>query len=163
MEEQELGVRCADILRTCLYANIASCNDNEPWNTPVTAATDSDLNLYWSSWIHAVHSQNIVANPHVFITFYDSTRARGTNNMQCLYLRCVVTVLCDPVEKHKAHELIYPTEKVDLADFSGYGLRRFYRAQPLEAWLNILSERNLQPTTKKMRSNVPLECIQRAL
>jgi len=162
MKHQELGAKCAELLRTCLYANIATCHDNEPWNTPVTAIRDSSLNLYWSSWIHAVHSRNIAANPRVFITFYDSTRARGTNNMRCLYLRCEAAVVSDPDEACKAHELIYPTVRIDLTDFSDHGLKRFYRARPLEAWLNILSERELQPTTIKMRSEVPLESIRLA-
>jgi nitroimidazol reductase NimA-like FMN-containing flavoprotein (pyridoxamine 5'-phosphate oxidase superfamily) len=161
-EHQEAGAKCAEILRTCLYANIATCDNNEPWNTPVTAIPDTDLNLYWSSWILAVHSRNVVANPRVFITFYDSTRARGTNNMRCLYLRCEAAVVSDPGEARKAHELIYPTERVDLTEFSDPGPKRFYRARPLEAWLNILSERELQPTTIKMRLEVPLDSIRLA-
>lgn len=161
-DDQELGAKCAEILRTCLYANIATCHNNEPWNTPVTAIPDSDLNFYWSSWIQAVHSRNIEANPQVFITFYDSSRARGTNNMRGLYLRCEAAVVSDPSEARKAHGLIYPTEQVDLTAFFDPGPKRFYRARPREAWLNILSERELEPTTLKMRVEVPLDSIRLA-
>ena len=161
MENQDLGARCAELLRTCLYANIATCNNNQPWNTPVTAIPDSELNFYWSSWTEAVHSRNILANPNIFITFYDSTRARGTNNLRCLYLRCEAAVVSDQNEARKAHELIYPNEEINLGAFFDSGLKRFYRARPLQAWLNVLSERELQPSTVKMRVEVPLESIQR--
>lgn len=162
MNSRDTGARCAEILHTCQYANIATCRDNQPWNTPVTAVPDAELNLYWSSWAQAVHSRNILANPQVFITFYDSTRERGTNNMRCLYLRCEASEVSDLEEARKAHGLIYPDERIDLADFSGDGLKRFYRARPLAAWVNILSERELQPATVKMREEVPLESIRLA-
>lgn len=162
MDHPDLGAKCVELLRTCMYANIATAHDNQPWNTPVTAVPDSKLSLYWSSWTQAVHSQNILANPNVFITFYDSTRARGTNNLRCLYLRCEATVVSDQAEARKAHELIYPNESVRLNDFLDSGLKRFYRARPLQAWLNFLSERELQPSTVKMRVEVPLESIRLA-
>lgn len=162
MENRDLGARCAEILRTCQYANIATCSDDEPWNTPVTAVPDSELNFYWSSWIQAVHSRNILANPNVFFTFYDSTRARGTNNMRCLYLRCEAAAVSDRAEADKAHKLIYPNDAIRLGDFFEPGPKRFFRARPLQAWLNVLSERELEPGTVKMRMEVPLESIRLA-
>lgn len=157
--EIESGERCAEILRTCQYANIATCSNNEPWNTPVTAIPDQVLDFYWSSWGQAVHSRNIHANPAVFLTFYDSTRARGTNNRRCLYLRCEAAAVSEEPEVRKAYELIYPGEEVDLGGFLGAGVKRFYRARPLQAWLNVLSEKELRPDTLKMREEVPIENI----
>lgn len=162
MEKQDLGKRCAEILSTCLYANIATAQDNQPWNTPVTAVPDSSLNLYWSSWTEAVHSRNILANPRVFVTYYDSTRERGTNNHRCLYLLCEASVVADRSEARGAHELIYPDKEVDLDGFFDSGLRRFFRAQPLQAWLNCLSEQQLQPSTLDMRVEVSLKDIRLA-
>lgn len=162
MEDQDMGARGAEILRICQYANIATCRDNQPWNTPVTAAADADLNFYWTSWKKAVHSQNIEANPAVFLTFYDSTRARGTNNSRCLYLRCDAAAVSDPVEACKAYGLLYANTPVVVDDFLADGLKRFYRARPLQAWLNVLSERELKPDTVKMRVEVGLEPIRLA-
>lgn len=159
----DLGERCAEILHVCQYANIATCSNNEPWNTPATAVPDPNLDFYWSSWIQAVHSRNIHTNPAVFLTFYDSTRARGTNNKRCLYLRCEAAAIADSSEARAAHELIYPGEDIDLTHFMDNGLKRFYRARPLQAWVNILSERQLQPNTVKMRQEVALENIKAAL
>lgn len=161
--KNNLAHRCTEILQTCQYANIATCQNNQPWNTPVTAVPDANLNFYWSSWIKAIHSKNISANPAVFLTFYDSTRKRGTNNQRCLYLRCQASAVTDEVEAKKAHELIYPNQPVAMSNFLGDGLKRFYRATPLEAWVNVLSERQLKPDTLKMREQVDLENIKTAL
>ncbi|RKR03372.1 pyridoxamine 5'-phosphate oxidase [Kushneria sinocarnis] len=163
MENQASGARCVELLNTCLYANIATIGGEQPWNTPATAIADSSLNIYWSSWTEAVHSKNILANPRVFITYYDSTRERGTNNRRCLYLRCEAAVVSDRHEACAAHELLYPDEEVQLDDFLDSGLRRFYRATPLQAWLNCLSEQQVQPNTIDMRVEVPLEEIRGAL
>lgn len=162
MNETELGMRAAELLSTLLYANLATADDNLPWNTPVTAVPAANLDLYWSSWTEAVHSKNIHANPNIFITYYDSTRARGTNNHRCLYLLCQATVVSAPEEARMAHELIYPAAPISLDDFFGSGLRRFYRARPLRAWLNCLSEQQLQPGTLDMRQEVSLAAIRHA-
>jgi hypothetical protein len=49
-----------------------------------------------------------------------------------------------------------------LKDFLGLGQKRFYRATPIRAWLNCLSERELTPSTVKMRVEIPLEALKAA-
>ena len=159
MSDIDLATRSAEILRSCLYANIATSNNDSPWNTPATAIPDSSLNFYWSSWTEAMHSKNILANSSVFITFYDSTRARGTNNLMCLYLKCTAREVRNIDEASKAHELLYPGEQVQLEKFLDKGLKRFYCAEPQQAWLNCLSEKELEPSTVKMRTEVSLNEI----
>lgn len=162
MVDQKIVTRALELLNATPYFNVASESDGQPWNTPVWAASDRNLNLYWSSWVKAVHSQNIAKNPRTFLTIFDSTRARGTNNMRCLYLQCTTVAVEEDVEAHKAFSLIYPGEAVDLKDFLGFGQKRFYRATPIKAWLNCLSERELTPSTVKMRVEVPLEVLKAA-
>lgn len=41
--------RAVELINNSLYANIASCSNNQPWNTPATAWPDAQLNFYWSS------------------------------------------------------------------------------------------------------------------
>jgi hypothetical protein len=159
----DLAERSADILAHCLYANIATAQDDVPWNTPATVIPDPALTFYWSSWAQAVHSRNIAANPRAFITFYDSTRARGTNNLRCVYLQCEAGEVTSADEAEKAFGLLYPDETVDLSGFMGDGIKRFYRATPKLAWLNSLSEKELAPDTLKMRTEVSLEAIRAAL
>ena len=159
----DLAERSAEILTHCLYTNIATSHHDQPWNSPVTAIPDPALTFYWSSWAQAVHSRNIAANPRAFLTFYDSTRVRGTNNLRCVYLQCEAGEVTDADEAEKAFALLYPDETVDLSSFLGEGIKRFYRATPLKAWLNSLSEKELAPDTLKMRTEVSLEAIKAAL
>ncbi|MGM8850380.1 pyridoxamine 5'-phosphate oxidase family protein [Salinicola halophyticus] len=159
----DLAERSADLLANCLYANIATSRDDVPWNTPVTAIPDSALTFYWSSWKEAVHSHNIAANPRAFLTFYDSTRIRGTNNLRGIYLQCEAGEVTDIDEAEKAFRLLYPDDTVDLTSFLGDGIKRFYRATPRRAWLNSLSEKELAPDTLKMRTEVSLEDVKAAL
>lgn len=162
MTNEELASRALELLNGPPYFNVATASDGQPWNSPVWAVRDHDLNLYWSSWVKAVHSVNIASNPRVFLTLYDSTRKRGTNNMRCLYLQCTAAIVDDPAEARKAFELLYPGDPVALEDFLGDGQKRFYRATPLHAWLNCLSERELTPSTIKMRAEIPLALLKSA-
>lgn len=162
MTEHELAQRALEVLAGPPYFNVATESAGQPWNSPVWAARDADLNLYWSSWTKAVHSQNLASNPRAFLTIYDSTRKRGTNNRRCLYLQCTAAEVVDPAEATKAFALVYPGEPLDLTDFLAPGQKRFYRATPLQAWLNCLSERELGPATVKMREEVPLALLKTA-
>jgi hypothetical protein len=125
--------RALELLDGVPYFNVATESDGQPWNTPVWAARGRDLNLYWSSWVKAVHSANIEKNPRVFLTLFDSTRKRGTNNMRCLYLQCMATAVDDADEAQEAVVLLYPDEVVELGDFLAYGQKRNYRATPMRA------------------------------
>lgn len=158
-----LAERAADILRRNLYANVATSRNDIPWNTPVTALPNAELDFVWSSWRQAEHSQNIAANGAAFLTFYDSTRARGTNNLMGLYLQCSAYAVVDAEQARSAFERLYPGDAVDLTDFLGDGIKRFYCARPQRAWLNCLSEKELEPTTLKMRTAVDLDAIKQAL
>ena len=162
MSNIDLATRSVEILKQCLYANIATSRNDVPWNTPATALPDADLTFYWSSWTQAEHSQNITVNSAAFLTFYDSTRVRGTNNLMCLYLLCQASEVSDVDEAEKAFRLLYTEESVNLDNFLGDGVKRFYRAVPQKAWLNCLSEKELEPTTLKMRVEVSVADIKKA-
>jgi len=162
-ENSDLVARAVELLNAPPYFNVAtSSRDGDPWNSPVWAARGRELILYWSSWVKAVHSKNIEENPRAFLTLFDSTRKRGTNNLRGLYLQCAAAVVVDPSEAKEAATLLYPGEVVDLNDFLGSGLKRFYKAAPTKVWLNCLSERELTPSTIKMRVEVPLELLKAA-
>jgi hypothetical protein len=162
MEREEILSAVGKLLSLPPYFNVATSLNDEPWNSPVWAARDSVGDFYWSSWKEAVHSRNLEANPRAFLTLFDSTRQRGTNNLRCLYLQCTVTVVHDPAEAAGAFELLYPGEAVNTSDFLAAGQKRFYRASPVKAWLNCLSERELTPATVKMRTEVPLETLRQS-
>jgi hypothetical protein len=155
----ELVFRAIELLDTIEYLNIATSSEsNEPWNTPVYAASDSSLNFYWSSWKDAQHSINIRTQPSIFITLYDSTRKRGDNNRRCLYIQAVATELAELDEITLGAQLLYPMESttINFQDFTGEGLRRIYRASPSAVWLNDISERQVSTQNTKMRIEVDL-------
>ncbi len=157
MEKEQ---RAQELISSMEYINLATASSaGEPWNTPVSAVSDSELKFYWSSWKEAEHSKNIRANSRIFFTLYDSTRKRGDNNRRCLYLRGEGVELEDEGEIKKALDLLYGDEDDEnvAADFLGEGLRRIYRAVPTEAWLNDKSERQVTRETIKMRIEVSLE------
>lgn len=163
MDDSEAHSILSELLRLQPYFNVVTASQDQPWNSPVWAARDEAFNLYWSSWTQAVHSQNIAKNSKAFLTLYDSTRERGTNNFRCLYLECSVTEVVDPLEATIAASLLYPDEETRLADFLNEGLKRFYKAIPSRAWLNCLSERQLTPNTVKMRTEISLEALRSAI
>lgn len=160
--DSEIVAHALALLNGPPYFNVATESEGQPWNTPVWAARAKGLRFYWSSWVEAVHSKNIEKNPRVFLTLFDSTRKRGTNNLRCLYLQGTATAVVEPEEVRQAAVLLYPDEEVRLEDFTGEGQKRFYRATPARAWLNCLSERDLTPSTVKMRVEVPLQLLNEA-
>lgn len=163
MDPQDTRAILSDLLQLKPYYNVATCSDDQPWNSPVWAARDKKFNLYWSSWVEAVHSRNIAINSKAFLTIFDSTRERGTNNFRCLYLDCAVSQISDEKQAQMAAALLYPGEPVDVGEFLGPGLKRIYLAKPVRAWLNCLSERQLTPETLKMRTEIPIELLKAAL
>jgi hypothetical protein len=162
MHDVELASRAADLIKAIPYLNLATCAADHPWSSPVYAVYDQQLNFYWSSWKEAAHSVNVASNPVCAFTIYDSTRPRGTNNYRCLYVECRVITVTDPDEAQMASQMLYPGETTDLSNFLSDGLKRFYKAMPLKAWLNCLSERDLTPATIKMRVEVDLSAIRAA-
>jgi len=163
VDTEDLIAKALELLKLPPYFNVATSHDDEPWSSPVWAARDVGFNFYWSSWVKAVHSQNIERNPRAFLTLFDSTRPRGTNNFRCLYLQCEVAVVTDQQEAGNAFRLLYPDDAVSTADFLDPGQKRFYRAMPRRVWLNCLSERQLTSSTMKMRVELPLDELRAGL
>jgi hypothetical protein len=163
MQDAELVDRAAELVKVIPYLNLATCAADRPWSSPVYAAHDGDLNFYWSSWKEAIHSVNVASNPRGSFTIYDSTRPRGTNNFRCLYVECTVATVTESAEAERAFRMIYPDEAVALGDFLAPGVKRFYKAKPTAAWLNCLSERELAPTTLKMRVEISLHALRAAM
>ena len=91
----------------------------------------------------ALHSTNLSSNRQTSFTIYDSSRKRGTNNYRCLYMTATVSIVENKSEAERAFQMLYPEDRMDLTDFLAQGLKRIYKATPQQAWLNCLSEREL--------------------
>ena len=154
--------RAKEILAQNEYVNVATVTpEGLPWNTPVYAQHDEQLNFYWSSWKNAQHSVNLKFNENVFCTLYHSTRKRGDNNRRCLYFRAKASEIVNTSEIETTLKLLYPDNpgEQEPSKFLGESQRRLYKAFPLAVWLNDKSEREVTSETIKMRIEVPLEML----
>lgn len=78
MKRTQLPKELRELLYRLPYATIATvCPDGQPWNTPVFARWDDELNLYWVSHKQAQHSLNIARQPRIFVVIYDSMVPEG--------------------------------------------------------------------------------------
>lgn len=118
---------------------------NQPWNSPVYSAFDSDYNFYWVSDRHSQHSKNIQENPHIFLTIYNSTILEGTGADKGVYIQAQARELSDPGEIAYAHQLLAgragKTSRTP-DHFLNDAPRRIYQAVPERAWVNDTREQN---------------------
>ncbi len=92
------------ILDTIHYITIATiCEDGSPWNSPVSASLDTELNFYWGSSPENVHSQNIRRDGRVFVVVFDSNAPEGTGEGVYMQGRAEELDFCfsDSVKKYK--------------------------------------------------------------
>ncbi len=134
-------LRAATIIQTIEYLTIATVcpGDGKPWNTPVYAAFDEDLNFYWGSWIENVHSRNIAANPEVFLVSYDSRAPAGEG--EGVYMQARARALEDHEYeeiKHAYGLMNYRAGDYESAPekFLSGNPRRIYKAVPYAMWMN---------------------------
>jgi general stress protein 26 len=120
------------IIATIKYATLATVSaDGQPWNSPVFALHDDDLNFYWASSMESQHSQNIRQTGKVFIVIYDSTAAPGAG--EGVYIQAEAREI---ESEQDFEELKNINENLQSEKFLGESTKRFYKATPLKAWVN---------------------------
>src|SRR5215510_637740 len=118
---------------------------NQPWNSPIYSAFDSDYNFYWVSDRRSQHSKNIQENSNTFLAIYNSTIPEGTGAGKGVYIQAQARELSDPDEIAHAHQLL--ADRVGKTPrtpdhFLDNMPRRIYQAVPERAWVNDDGERN---------------------
>lgn len=53
------------------------CSDGKPWSSPLVYDTDEEMNIYFISHTHALHSENIEKYPYVALSIYSSIQRLG--------------------------------------------------------------------------------------
>lgn len=135
MEERHL-ISIKGILQKIHYINLATVNeDGSPWNTPVSASHDEQLNFFWGSSPENIHSKNIKRDGRVFMTIYDSTVPEGTG--EGLYL------------VGKAEEL---GSEIVTAVYK-------YKFTPQQAWINDEVKNDDGSYKQDIRIEIPLDTI----
>jgi hypothetical protein len=153
--------RAKGIIESINYATVATITtDGKPWNSPVFAVHDSELNFYWFSDKKSQHSRNVRANGNVFIAMYDSTVPEGKGNG--LYLEARATEVEDLDVIRMARKLKKGPGSDDGADFMGDAVRRVYRAVPTRMWVNGVEIRD-GVFIRDLRVEVPLAELKSAM
>ncbi len=126
------------IIKDNIYLSVAtSSTNNKPWNTPVYAAYDENLNFYWYSTINSVHSNNIKENKNVFIVIYNSTTPEGSG--VGLYIEANAYEISDLTNAKKGRFYIQNRKNCipdDGSHFIKESPLRVYKAEILNLWLN---------------------------
>ncbi|HVS79286.1 MAG TPA: pyridoxamine 5'-phosphate oxidase family protein [Candidatus Saccharimonadales bacterium] len=130
--------RAKEILDKVIYITIATSDNNgQPWNTPVFAAYDKELNFYWGSSKSSQHSKNIEHNPNVFLVIYDSSVPAGTG--EGVYVLGQARQVTDKKEIKAAHKLLQnrrPEPYWELEHFHETSPIALYKAVPEKVWMN---------------------------
>lgn len=140
MKRTQLPKPLQDLLRRIPYATVATVGkDGQPWNSPVFARWDDDLNVYWVSHKQAQHSKNIAHNPRIFVVVYDSTVPEGEGLGLYLAMRARLLKTAEEVAHAKA---IYDTSffahnYTNHEQFLAGCPQGFYVASPDHIWFNV--------------------------
>lgn len=60
------------IIDSSTFLSLATTDGKKPWVNAVFFATDRDYNFYFVSYNNSIHVQNILKNPNVAVTIFDS-------------------------------------------------------------------------------------------
>ncbi len=151
MNSEQHTAAAKEILAAIRYVTISSASrDAEPWGTPVLAAFDDTYTCYWTSLNTTQHSKNIIENPRVHLTCFDSTAAPG----ECggVYIQAHATEMTDPVEITRAVQLLYARKNKparDASEFLGDSPKRMYKAVPQKTWISLDADVKKDPLTAK--------------
>lgn len=125
------------LLQSIRYATISTIDKTgAAWAAPVWYVFDEDHNIYWWSPTEAQHSKNIIDNPDVYITIFDSTTPEGDGFG--LYMRAEAGVLTDD-ELDSAISLYNQSTtifKLDPENCTGNAPTRIYKATVTQRWVN---------------------------
>jgi len=129
--------RVKELLSMVRHVAIATVNeDGSPHNSPVFAAVDDQLRVYWASRTDPQHSRNIARTGQAFIVLFDSIGEGGG-----LYIKAAVRAL-EPSELSEGLITFNATRKrCEKAEVSAEMLnstsQRLYCAEPEQIWVNL--------------------------
>lgn len=66
------------IIKTNAYLTLGTSLNNKPWVSPVCYFVDARCIFYYASQMESVHTKNILQNPNVSWTVFDSHAPDGT-------------------------------------------------------------------------------------
>jgi uncharacterized protein YhbP (UPF0306 family) len=134
----DLEKKAVEIIKKIEYLNVSSITpEGLPWGSPVYTVYDKDVHFYWLSYKKNQHSINVLNNPNVFVTLYDSTVPCSTG--VGVYLKGTVKMITDPIHLAKCLITFYNRRNRkprDIKEFLTNYPRRLFMFTPDKAWLN---------------------------
>lgn len=131
------------ILSECTYMVIGtSTKDGKPWVAPVLFVYDKEYNIYFLSAVDAVHSENILANPNISISIFDSHQKVGISDGIQLEgkaeevgkgeIKKIINLYCQKVFPNSEME---PTVRYKPEDYLGAAEFRFFKVKPVNFYV----------------------------
>ncbi|HSR52462.1 MAG TPA: pyridoxamine 5'-phosphate oxidase family protein [Acidobacteriota bacterium] len=60
-----------EIISSCRYLTLSTCDGAEPWAAPIEFLCDEELNFYFLSTTDCLHARHIDRNPQVALAIFD--------------------------------------------------------------------------------------------
>lgn len=127
--------------------------EGRPWASPVFYSLDDDGRLYWTSDRDARHSANVRATGRVAIVVHDA----ADGHVDALYLDATATELNEAAEVEQGTAVMRRRDALqparwhiaDVAEVSGAGPWRIYRATPAARWVRSRSSKQGKPVVTR--------------
>lgn len=130
--------RAKELVQTVRHVPLATVNeDGSPHNTPVFAAFDDEVTMYWASSPQAQHSQNIAQTGQVFLVLFDSMEQGGGLFIQATARQLHDNELEPALKIFNSKRQALLRETVPREYFVDDAPQRLYRAEPIKLWVNL--------------------------
>lgn len=77
---EKIKNRFIEIINSNNYLSLATINGEEPWVCTLYYRIDKHFNIYFISQIDTLHVENVLINPKVAFTIFDSHQREGEGN-----------------------------------------------------------------------------------
>jgi hypothetical protein len=140
MNNSELKInRAKELIYTSKHISFATTNaDSSPHNSPMRFLYDKKLeNIYWSSNIEALHSQNILRTGQIFAVLFDRMDIGG------VFIKCEGGHILEEKELEVGLEITNSArtkegqEKISLDYYSTVSSQKMWSAKINSLWINI--------------------------
>lgn len=131
------------ILAESTYMVIGTSGEGaKPWVAPVLYVYDKEYNLYFLSAVDAVHSENILKNPSVAISIFDSHQKIGISDglqfegnaelVEKGEIKKVITMYCEKVFPDSD---MAPTTRYKPEEYLGASEFRFFKIKLINTYI----------------------------
>lgn len=70
-----------EIISSCRYLTLSTCDGAEPWATPIEFLCDAELNFFFLSPVDCLHARHIDGNPQVALAIFETKQPEYSPNL----------------------------------------------------------------------------------